>query len=223
MAVKPVDDGIRLAVSSILSKFMSDFGWSEYSETDGRLEELRGQVVDTYEPYLVDSRTLLGELNNGKEVEMRDQHRFLFLKRIEGKDILPLLTLQTSDHWVHFRIYALLTMLDEDATLQSLAIRFETDEGDNQPGSEIGSHDFCHAQLCNYINKHIKDVTPLWVPDSQLAIPIDANTQIGLVLCMLTSLYGGRYVRRRFNPAEDRDLLKYLSKVRALRSPNTTG
>ena len=33
---------------------------------------------------------------------------------------------------------------------------------------------------------------------------------------MLTSLYGGRHVVKRLNTAGDRDLRKYLKKVRAL-------
>lgn len=214
MPVGPANPDTRLMVSDILSKFVSDYAWSEY--TDEPFDELRRKVVDKYGPHSVDSRTLRGELKHREDVEMREQHRFLYLERIEDKRILPLVTLQSSHEWVHFRIYALLTTLDEESELRSIAIRFETDEGNNQSGNPIGSHDFCHAQLCNQINNSIKDVAPMWIPDSQLAIPLDAENQIGLVLCMLTSLYGGRHVRGRFNQGVDRNLLLHLNEVRAL-------
>ena len=216
MSIEPVNSAMRLAVSDILSKFTRDDGWSGYAQNEV-LTELSQQVLETYVPYHVDSGTLREELNRKDIVKMRDQHRFLYLERIEDKNILPLVTLQTSSDWTNFRVYALLTTLDENSTLQSIAIRFETDEGGSQSGSGTGSHDFCHAQLCNYINQRIQDVAPSWVPDSQLAIPLDANSQISLVLCMLTALYGGRVVRRRLNDSGHRELSTHLNTVRALR------
>ena len=81
-------------------------------------------------------------------------------------------------------------MLNEESELKSLAMRFETDEGEHQSDGEIGSHDFCHAQLCRAITRRIPALTPSWLPDSQPSIPLDAEDQVSLVLCMLTSLYG---------------------------------
>ena len=130
--------------------------------------------------------------------------------------VLPLLTLETSNQWVHFRAYVLLTMLDQCATLQALAIRFETDEGVPQPTGKRESHDFCHAQLCRSINSTTPATTPSWLPESQPSFPLDAKDQIGLVLCMLTTLYGGRHVVERINSTGDRALRQYLKKVRAL-------
>ena len=132
-----------------------------------------------------------------------------------GKTILRLLTLQTSNDWVHFRAYVLLTMLDQCDGLQALAIRFETDEGP-QTNGVTGSHDFCHAQLCQSINGKTRATTPSWLPESQPALPLDAEDQIGLVLCMLASLYGGRHVVERINTAGDGALRQHLKKVRAL-------
>ena len=156
------------------------------------------------------------------DVGMRDDNLFLNLELAERQKILPFVTLHSCKEWIHFRIYALLTVLDSDCCLQSFAIRFETDEGEPDSGSGSGAHDFCHAQLCSGIGKHLKEVTRLWVPESQPSIPLDTDNQIGLVLCMLTSLYGGRHVRSKFNRSGDSWLLNHLNGIRALRNPKSS-
>ena len=113
-------------------------------------------------------------------------------------------------------------MLDDNSALQALAIRFETDEGGRKPEEKIGAHDFCHAQLCNGINGRTQGSTPTWLPDSQPSFPLDADDQVGLVICMLTALYGGAHVLRKFGAAGDTQLRQHLMKVRALRGPSTT-
>ena len=210
MPVNPADQAVRIAISDILSKFLSKHEWG-----DEPLATLRQQVYEKYQPYPVDVHGLSRLLCRSPELELRDQHRFLFLEPVTDKGILPLLTLQTSKQWVNFRAYVLLTMLDKCDGLQALAIRFETDEG-TQTNGVIGSHDFCHAQLCRCINNKARATTPSWLPESQPSLPLDAEDQVGLVLCMLTSLYGGRHVVERLNTAGDRSLRKHLKKVRAL-------
>ena len=223
MPIEPATNAVRIAISDILSKFLGN-----YENESGLLAALRDEVYSRYKPIPVDDTGLHGILNNSSGVEMKDNHLFLFLKPIEKENILPLVTLQSSDDWVHFRIYTLLTMLDKCSTLQALAIRFETDEGYRQPESKTdscrqpesktGSHDFCHAQLCNAINSRIPVLTPEWIPDSQPSIPLDADNQVSLVLCMLTSLYGGKCVFNKLRKSGDRDLQKHLKEVRALRA-----
>ena len=101
----------------------------------------------------------------------------MYLEPVKTKNILPLVTIQSSENWVHFRIYALLTMLDEASNLQELAIRFETDEGDGRKENAIGTHDFCHAQLCRSINGKVSASTPPWIPESQPSFPLDAEAR----------------------------------------------
>ncbi len=209
MPVGPADETVRLAVSDILSNFLSEYKWE-----DGPLATLRDKVYGVYRPNHIDAYGLRGLARGSSELGLRGQHRFLFLEPVIDKTILPLLTLETSDQWVHFRVYVLLTMLDKYAGLQSLAIRFETDEGGLESGH--GSHDFCHAQLCRRINGTTLATTPDWIPESQPSFPLDAENQVGLVLCMLTSLYGRRHVFDKLNAAGDKDLRQHLRKVRAL-------
>ena len=211
MPVNPADQAVRLAVADILSKFLS-----KHERIGGPLGTLREQVNKEYMPIPVEVHGLSGLLGGSSELGLRAQHRFLFLEPVADKMILPLLTLETSNQWVNFRAYVLLTMLDQCAVLQALAIRFETDEGVPQTNGVTGSHDFCHAQLCRYINGRTRATTPSWLPESQPSLPLDAEDQIGLVLCMLTSLYGGRHVVERLNTSGDRDLRQHLKKVRAL-------
>ena len=210
MPVGPADRAVRLAVSDILSNFLSEYEWE-----DGPLATLRDKVYRVYRPNHVDADGLRGLARGSSELGLRDQHRFLFLEPVIDKTILPLLTLETSDQWVHFRVYVLLTMLDQCAALQALAIRFETDEGGPNPVGMPGSHDFCHAQFCRNINGTTPS-TISWLPESQPSFPLDAEDQVGLVLCMLTSLYGGRHVFERLQTTGDSAIRQHLEKVRAL-------
>ena len=210
MAVNRADNAVRLAVSDILSNFLCEYEWD-----DGPLATLRDEMYRIYRPGYVNPQGLHKLLNRNPDIGMRNEHLFLFLEPIEDKNILPLLTLESSSEWIHFRIYVLLTMLDECAALQAMAIRFETDEGVPQPDGTPGSHDFCHAQLCRCINGNTLATTPSWIPESQPSIPLDADDQVGLVLCMLTSLYGARHVLKRLDRARDRDLREHAKKVRA--------
>lgn len=207
MPVDPVDLVDRLVVSDILSNFLSEWEWE-----DGPLATLRDKVYGVYKPPYVDAYVLDGLARDGSELGLRDQYRFLYLEPVE-MTMLPLLTLETSDQWVHFRVYVLLTKLDQCAELQCLAIRFETDEGGLD--SDHGSHDFCHAQFCKRINDTPLPKVPEWIPDSQPSFPLDAENQVGLVLCMLTSLYGGRRVFDKLNTTGDPVIREHMKNVRA--------
>ncbi len=213
MPVKPADQKVRLAVVDILSKFLrNDRVYDESVRT------LINIIQEFYMLGDVGGSKLTSVLNGSKDLSLKDQQQFIFLEPIFDKKILPFLTLQTSDKWRHFRAYVLLTMLDEHEKPKALAIRFETDEGESQADGSIGSHDFCHAQLCRSIG--LKQAsTPNWLPETQPSFPLDAKDQVGLVLCMLTSLYGGRHVVERLNPSGDSSLRKHLKGVRAL-APN---
>ena len=212
MPVTPADCSMRIAVSDILSSFLDDYGWS-----NGPLATLRDQTFRLFSPNHVDERVLHALLVSNLDVRMRGQHRFLFLEPIRQHRILPLMTLQTSHEWIHFRIYILLTMLDDCSNLQALSVRFETDEsGQETMSGSRGRHDFCHAQLCRSIDGQALTSTASWIPDSQPSFPLDAEDQVGLVLCMLTSLYGAYHVSSRLRTAGGRDVRHHLQKIRAL-------
>ena len=215
MSIKPATKDVRSAVSDILSRFMVKYEW-----THGRLSVLRNKIYCKYYRLgNVDDGGLDSMLLKYEDVTMRDQSLYLYLEPTKDKKILPLVTMQSSHKWVHFRIYTLLTTLDDNMDIQSVAIRFETDEGSSDSAVSVGSHDFCHAQFCEAIGSTAQATTPEWIPTSQPSFPLDADDQVSLVLCMLTSLYGGAHVLSKFSATGDNNLREYLAKVRALSTP----
>ena len=218
MSVKGVDRRTRMAVSEILTRFLVN-----NDRNNRHLDALKPAVPSGTGPYQIQSSQLQSELGYRNDIEWTTQHRFLFLEPIKDEDILPFLTLQSSDNWREFRIYALLALSDDKSKHQSLAIRFETPEGEYIEDSKRGKHDFFHAQLCKKIFDSSRIVvaqatTPEWLPTSQPSFPLDADNQVSLVLCMLTSLYGGRYVLSKFPATGDKNIQEYIQKVRALRT-----
>ena len=210
MPIKPIDAVTKRAIGDILLLFHED------NQTgDDSFNKFLSKVYAKYNVNAMDAGRFKSFLSNNLDIRMRDNFHYLQLELTKDKKILPLVTMHSTEEWVHFRIYTLLTTLDENLDIQALSIRYETDEGDAQRKMD-GSHDFCHAQLCNSISHRICATTPKWLPESQPSIPLDANDQISLVLCMLTSLYGGKQVRRRINDSGIRNVGKYLNKVRAL-------
>ena len=215
MPIKPADPETKNAIANILSKFLS-----EHSKLKGELGVLHGKINDKYQglsPLL--PHQLIGILRDSSGVEMKEHKLVLYLDPIEKERILPLITIQSDHDWVHFRVYALLAKLNDAANLKSLAIRFETDEGDYKETGPKGAHDFCHAQLCNTISESIPVYAPEWLPDSQPSFPLDADDQVTLVLCMLVSLYGSREVRAKLNGPGIKNLEVHLNRVQALKNP----
>ena len=133
MSITPADMATREAISDILSRFLTDYDYNS-----DRFTVLFSKVCKRYGFGNLDSSRLSSMLSKS-DVAMNTQNLFLHLEPTK-KGILPFVTLQSSDNWIHFRIYALLTILDKDCNLQSLGIRFETDEGDVE--GTPGSHDF---------------------------------------------------------------------------------
>ncbi len=210
MKVQPADSKIKLAVTDILSSFATNLNWHV---PDKRFVKFH----DEYQPHCLEVRDFQRKFSGSSDIGMKDDDQFLKLEPIQCEDILPIVTLQGSDQWVHFRIYVLLVSLDENSDLRILGLRFETDEGDYDTEAKRGKHDFCHMQFCQSLSKLIPCLDPSWLPESQPSIPLDADCQVSLVLCMLVSLYGRKEVKKRLSDAGHRGLCKYLCKVRALR------
>ena len=176
MPIKCAKKAVRADISDILSGFLS-----EYSHMQGHLAKIRDGIYAKYfQLKSLDAHGLNSMLCKYPEVEMMEKNLFLHLEPPRNKRILPLVTLQSSEDWIHFRIYALLTMLDENDDLKSLAIRFETNEEGISAAGKIGAHDFYHAQLCRSINGRVHALTPGWIPESQPSIPLDAEDHISL-------------------------------------------
>lgn len=212
MSISPVDPKGKQIVLDILSHFAH-----AYDTMDGPFADHVGKICGKYPVSMMSHNALKAMLSKYDDVTMKSNNLFLWL-RPTREQIVPLMTLESSANWVHFRIYVLITMLDADSALQALALRFETDEG--YPDGKIGAHDFCHMQLCRSINQTVRDLSPPWLPETQPSVPLDADDQISLVLCMLVALYGGREVVATLSGPGTGSLLQpHLQRVRALRAP----
>lgn len=197
----------RADVLDILSHFLID--WERDSRID---QEFLSELYTRFPVGSVDTRSLESMMTKETEVRMQEINKFLHLEPT-SENIYPLVTIQSSGEWRHFTLYTLLAMPDDMKKLKSLAFRFETDEGEG-----TGSHDFCHAQLCININRQIRNVSPSWFPESQPSFPLDAKNHISLVLCMLTTIYGGKKVFDTLDKSGNDRVRKQLNDVRALRN-----
>lgn len=212
MPIEPIDRDTKEAIGDILSLFQKD-----YEAGSDSSDEFLSKIFTKYNVHLMDAVGFTSFLSNNSDVRMRDNFQYLLLEQTKDKKIWPLVTIHSSGEWVNLRIYTLLTMLDENSDIQAISIRFETDEGIPR-NDTIGSHDFCHAQFCHSIGRLGCATSLKWLSESQPSIPVDAEDQISLVLCMLVSLYGGKHVLQRINESQVRDVRKHLRSVRAFHS-----
>lgn len=81
--------------------------------------------------------------------------------------------------------------------------RFETQ---HPGGVGVAAHDFQHAQLCTTYEgpgnstNHYHNCPP-WMPTTQPSFPLPAKDYVGLLICLLVSLYGGHWTTT-VSPAE---------------------
>ena len=217
MPVKPANEDTKTIILEILENFFPvDEHWNEPS-----VNKLYTEACSKFGLNHLPPESFGAKLNENPAVLMRNKEQFLLLEPTADKKILPFVTIDSSDDWVHFRIYVFLTGFDDNSEIWGVLFRYETDEGDGTPGDDVGKHDFCHAQICRALRKGGRQLTSCWVPDSDPAIPLDADNQIGLVLCMLTSIYGGRCMSRRSYP-NGKKVWEHMKDIRAFRTLQTT-
>lgn len=202
MRIARADKRTRLAVAKVLARFMREPGDAKF--LDLRARALSRYPVSTLRPDQLP--TIVGKPNN---VRMLRSNQYLLLEPTKKDYMLPLVTLHSCEEWIHFRVYTMLTKRHGAKGVESVALRFETNEGS-------GAHDYCHAQMCRSIGKH-SATNSSWLPQSEPAFPLDAGDQVSLVLCLLTSLYGGRIVLSRLKGANIDGIDTHLKHVRALR------
>jgi hypothetical protein len=65
----------------------------------------------------------------------------------------------------------------------------------NQDSSEIGMHDFYHAQLITDIKHGPPLLAPQWLPCTQPSFPLWAVNPIDAICNLVLTLYGGRYYK----------------------------
>ena len=209
MVIKPGKPADKIAVLDILELFLAK---TEGRDIDAAVEPFLVQIA-TFGVKNLDMRGLRSVLNNPDGVAMRDTNLCILLQATDREGIVPLLTFYSSRDWVNFSVYALLMKRDTKHQFQAFAIRYETDEGGRDQIAK-GDHDFCHAQLCTSITDRLKSTTHDWIPESQPSFPLDACDEVGLVLCMLVSLYGSRSVAERLRHSKVRNHMMRLQSLK---------
>jgi len=73
---------------------------------------------------------------------------------------------------------------NESQSVVSTGYRYESPDAG-------GEHDFFHMQQITELgNRAFPLPTPPWVSQNKPAVPLDAGTDVGLLLCLLAALYG---------------------------------
>jgi hypothetical protein len=148
-------------------------------------------------------------LVRNKCFDMIETKRFFYLKETRRAPILlPLLSLSFDFRMEPARFHALLMLFqhDQNSTLRSISMRFETPETMNvdlKEGAdhgEIGDHDFHHAQLVTKFGKQF-DIpgNTNWLPDKQPSFPLSANSAFDLLACTLVTASGLKSLLTDFN------------------------
>jgi hypothetical protein len=97
-----------------------------------------------------------------------------------------------------------------DESVASVGYRFESPDNP-------GEHRFFHLQHIVELGNGVHRLpTPPWMPQSKLAVPLDVRTDVGLLLCLLASLYGpNSEVMRQILDSQYRTMLgPHLQEIR---------
>ena len=136
------------------------------------------------------------------------------------------------------KLRVLLAYLDENRKphgiygigIYGIGFRMETPEKINQgvnssvnsqrvdTTDNSGAHDFHHAQLIRKFGQRelddkLKIDCPTWLPQSQPSFPLPAKCPVTLLLCLIVTLYGGRYYNRFITEHEIFDIGTYLQEL----------
>lgn len=113
--------------------------------------------------------------------------RFIYLKPIlENIWLVPVMTFKydISQYPVKMSIRVAL-FLEYGDGIKSIGYRFETGDG---------KHAYCHVQhITEFDSRHILQ-TEAWIPQKFPAFPLEAGGIVGLLLCLLGSLYGKDHI-----------------------------
>lgn len=196
----------RRTLSQILILLQKQYGRARPSLSNG-LKKIDADIMGKgYSPITL--RGIEGAANGS--FSTLNSQEYIFLKPPEGEAVLPVIGIDALD-WRHFQVCLALFLLDASSDIHAIGMRFETAHGNG------GAHDFCHAQFVRSFRNNQPDLpTPPWIPVTQPSIPIDAEDNIGLILCVLVSIYGAVEAWRVLAGDPIVGLKSHMSNLRAL-------
>lgn len=180
--------------------------WEEYnqwkdSDSAARVHEI---CEDLYVHWSLATQKQVEALFSKTSLELSSVHAFIYLKpvlqmaprtKLSRSWMVPLLTVSCdfNSDFDHTRLRLMLFMKDQQHNkLQAIGFRFESPESEGD-----GLHNYYHAQLISAFDKDgiiTLPPCPVWLPVTQPAFALDATSPLGLLICMLVSLYGPEYV-----------------------------
>lgn len=182
-------------------KVLHDQERAKREEVGGDLvSALRAQVLPKY-PQLED-RVLDSALPSGKNPRGSFQKtgRYLYLEPLQrGGRALPLLDVEHDFRGSPPKLgLRLMLFLLSGGKLRSIGFRFES------PGNSGTTHGYWHVQLLSTLEsprrrrrpgpEHPEGALDLgalaWLPETQPALPLPTSSPVGLLLCLVISLYG---------------------------------
>ena len=100
MPIEPIDTDTKKTIGNILLLFHED------NQTgDDSFNEFLSKVYTKYNVAPMDAGRFKSFLKKNPDIEMRDNFLYLQLELTKDKRTLPLVTMHSTEGWVHFRIY----------------------------------------------------------------------------------------------------------------------
>lgn len=174
---------------------LADLGMAPIVEGPiGALGDLYEDVVGRFTP--ATAETIEAAFAGGSPVGgLLGMGQFLYLEVVnDDRPLIPVVSFNYdfSEDREEFRLRVGLLGRTSEGSMVAAGFRFETREG------ATGIHRYYHAQMISSLGL-AKGSDPLlldhWVPESQPAIPLEADNPLALLVCFLVSLYGPDRVR----------------------------
>ncbi len=184
-------------------------GVKDEEDLDQTMRPLWNELISRYTPVGSDDihrliPTVIGMA--GEDLFTRRRYIYLEPPRRQSS-FIPVMTLkwQFADEPYQCRCYVAMWSLGSDdpshnparegtkLPKKAIGFRFELAEG-----NENGSHNYAHLQLIRGFERGAPFQGVDWLPDSQPAAPLhsDASDPVGLLLCVVTALYGPKAALR---------------------------
>ena len=170
--------------------------WKDQRRSDGvrRAYEI---CDDLYSSWTIATEKQIEALFSNSIGHLPNAKAFIYLRPVRQMTnwIVPVLTLsfdfEADLHYMRLRLM-LFTKDQRKNALQAIGFRFESPESEGD-----GLHNYYHAQIISLFDKDnalTAPPCPEWLPVTQPAFALDATSPLGLLVCMLVSLYGPEYV-----------------------------
>lgn len=159
------------------------------------MRELRTRLLDAF-PICTAER--LDAYMRTDFVELLEKDAFIYLEPLDAQDYaVPIISMRFDDRsevpTASYRL-GLFRFTKSRSVPEAIGYRFES------PEDQVGPHSYYHIQRISSYGQGAKKALPIvkdaWTPVTQPAFPVDTNNVVGLLVCMIVSLYGRTVMQR---------------------------